>query len=50
MTLPRELRDKIYRYLLRVDKLDTWKHDNYVNSELHLSILRVSQRLHIEAF
>ena len=48
MNLPRELRDKIYRYLLRVDGFAILR-DETPSEKLDLSILRVNRTLHIEA-
>ena len=49
MTLPRELRDKIYGYLLRVDGFAILR-DETPPDKLDLSILRVNKTLQIEAF
>ena len=48
MSLPRELRDKIYEYLLRVDRFAILKKETPPD-KLNLSILRVNQTLHAEA-
>ena len=48
MSLPRELRDKIYGYLLRVDNFAVLR-DETPPEKLDLSILRVNKTLHIEA-
>ena len=48
MNLPRELRDKIYGYLLRVDGFAILR-DETPPDKLDLSILRVNQTLHLEA-
>ena len=48
MSLPRELRDKIYGYLLRVDRFAILREET-PPEKLHLSILRVNQTLHAEA-
>ena len=49
MVLPRELRDKIYGYLLCIDRFATVMHDRRNAANLDLSILRVSKTLHGEA-
>ena len=49
LTLPRELRDKIYEYLLRINRFDTSNYDKKHLFKLALSILRVNRTLHSEA-
>lgn len=49
MTLPRELRDKIYGYLLRVDRHAIMEHNKTNPAKFDLSILRVNKTLHNEA-
>lgn len=49
MTLPRELRDKIYGYLLRVDRLAVMEYNEANPAKLDLSILRVNKSLRNEA-
>lgn len=49
MTLPRELRDRIYGYLLRVDRLAIMEYNETNPAKLDLSILRVNKFLHNEA-
>ena len=48
MSLPRELRDKIYGYLLRIDGFVILRNEN-PPEKLNLCILRVNHTLHIEA-
>ena len=48
MSLPRELRDKIYGHLLRVDGFGILRDETRLN-KLDPSIIRVNQILHIEA-
>lgn len=49
LTLPRELRDKIYDHLLRIDRFSTLKCDAKGPSSLDLSILRVNRQSYQEA-
>ena len=49
MTLPRELRDEIYGYLLRVDRLAVMEYNETNPAKLDLSILCVNRLLHNEA-
>lgn len=49
MTLPCELRGRIYGYLLRVDRLAIMEYNETNPVKLDLSILRVKKFLHNEA-
>ena len=49
LTLPRELRDKIYDYLLGIDRWDTLIYNMESLSKPGLSVLRVNRTLHGEA-